>query len=80
MLSVANNAVEEDRTYITLVKGRNCAAILGTEKIGEISIPFIWGLRVHKSCSLLRLQQNGVISTDSKLANGVWSTEIGGQF
>ena len=56
MLVMASNAGEEDRTYITLVKDRNCAAILGTEKVGEISIPFIWGLRVHKLCSLLRLQ------------------------
>ena len=30
-------------------------AILSTKKIGKISIPFVRGSHVHKSCSLFRL-------------------------
>ena len=44
------------------------AAVQCIEKMGKISLPFVWGLRVHESCPLLWLQKIGLERVDSKLA------------
>ena len=60
-----------------VISGGAFQVILCTERIGEISILFVWGSGVHKLYSLSRTQQNGVKRVGSTLANGVQSTGIG---